>query len=350
MGEFLKNEKAQQIKFKTSSAWFSDAARADGVYKSRARTFCLPLEHAEENLFPGIRESAPAYFSAQGIKWHDGQDSKPSNHLCDSQVCCVNLLFPLASQPAALAELLRPIFPCIRKMLPMPHPEGQYVVFEWIGQKNYLNERIRPGGRRTRGANFTSADAAVKFEQTDGKQRIVLIEWKYTESYGGTSLKIAKSGTARTGIYRPLFDRDDCPIDKDLLPKLDTTGEPDFGSLFHEPFYQFMRQQFLAHEMERAHELEADKVSVLHVAPACNSDFQRVTSPELVAVGATALDIWKKLARPADGFISVSTEQVFGGLSVEQVPEMREWVEYLFGRYPWVRAKAAQHLGQGAFV
>ena len=130
MGEFLESEKQQQAKFKRSSPYFSDAARADGIYKGKARPFCLPLEHAEENLFPGIRESAPAYFSAQWIKWHDGQDSKPSNHHCDSQVCCVNFLFPFASQPAALAELLRPIFPCIRKMLPIPDPEERYVV--WV--------------------------------------------------------------------------------------------------------------------------------------------------------------------------------------------------------------------------
>jgi hypothetical protein len=333
MGEFLRIEKLRQAKFKASSAWFSDAARTDGVYKGEVRTFCLPLEQAEENLFPGIRESAPAYFSVQGIKWHDGQDNKPSNHLCDSQVCCVNFLFPLASQPVALTELLRPIFPCIRKMLPIADPEEQYVVFEWIGQKNYLEERIRPGGRRTRGANFTSADAAVMFEETDGTRKFVLIEWKYTESYSGAPLKIAKSGTDRTAIYRRPFDRGDCPIEKSLLPS--------FESLFYEPFYQFMRQQFLAREMERAHELGADKTSVLHVAPACNSDFRKVTSPELQPLGKTATGVWKRLVTPDDRFVSVSTEQLFGGLSVERLPEMQEWLEYIFARYPWVQAKAA---------
>jgi hypothetical protein len=333
MGEFLRIEKVRQAKLRVSSARFSDAARADGVYKGKARSFCLPLEHAEENLFPGIRESAPAYFSAQEIKWHDGKDGKPSNHLCDSQVCCVNFLFPFADQPAALAELLRLIFPCIRKMLAIPDPEERYVVFEWIGEKNYLCEKVARGGKRTRGANFTSADAAVKFERTDGRQQIVLIEWKYTESYGGAPLKIAKSGTDRTAIYRRLFHRGDCPIEKSLLPS--------FESLFREPFYQFMRQQFLAHEMERAHELGADKVSVLHVAPACNSDFQKVTSPELQHLGGKATSVWKRLVTPGDRFVSVSTEQLFGELAVERLPEMREWLKYIFARYQWIQAKAA---------
>jgi hypothetical protein len=150
-------------------------------------------------------------------------------------------------------------------------------------------------GTRTRGANFTSADAAVMFKRTDGKRQIVLIEWKYTKSYGGGSLKIAKSGTDRTTIYHPLFERDDCPINKDLLPS--------FDSLFYEPSYQFMRQQLLAHEMERAQELGANTVSVLHIAPARNTDFHKVTSPKLETLGDTATSIWGRLARPHGRFI-----------------------------------------------
>jgi Fic family protein len=62
-------------------------------------------------------------------------------------------------------------------------------------------------------------------------------------------------GIPSTGevIYRPLYQRDDCPLDKGLVPS--------FEALFYEPFYQFMRQPLLAHEMERAHELGADRVS-----------------------------------------------------------------------------------------
>ena len=211
----------------------------------------------------------------------------------------MNFLFPFADKPHALAQMLRPIFPTLGEMLPTE--DGQYVAFEWIGQENYLNEKISRNGKRTRGANFTSADAAVMFRRTDGTRQFVLIEWKYTEWYGGTSLKVAKSGTDRSDIYRPLFRRDDCPIDRNLLPG--------FDALFYEPFYQFMRQQFLAHEMERARELGASIVSVLHIAPADNTDFRKVTSPRLQALGTTAVDVWKRLVRQSDRFISVSTEQ-----------------------------------------
>jgi hypothetical protein len=327
MGKFLEIERHRQAEFKAVSPYFSETARSDGMYKNKQRSFCLPVDCAEENLFPSIRQAAPDYFAAQGIKWHDGRSGKPSNHLCDSQVCCVNFLFPFADKPRALAKVLRAIFPDLREMLPVE--DGQYVAFEWIGQKNYLGEKVSRSGKRTRGANFTSADAAVLFERNDGKRQMVLIEWKYTESYGRVSLKIARSGTDRTKIYSPLYLRDDCPLNKDLIP--------DFDSLFYEPFYQLMRQQLLAHEMEKAHELGANIVSVLHIAPARNTDFHRITSPELKRLGETATDVWTRLVRIKGRFISVSTERLFGNLTAEQAPEMQTWIDYIGKRYVWVQ-------------
>ena len=166
------------------------------------------------------------------------------------------------------------------------------------------------------------------FERKDKKRQIVLIEWKYTESYGGSFLKYADSGTDRTGIYRHLFENVDCPINKDILPS--------FDSIFYEPFYQFMRQQFLANEMEKAHEMGANVVSVLHIAPAHNADFRKVTSPELEKLGESATQIWKALVKTEGRFISVSTEKLFGRLSQAQLPDVKTWLEYIHKRYAWV--------------
>lgn len=327
MGKFLESEKPNQIKFKYESPYISTSARKDGIYKGKPRRFCIPRKNAEENLFQEIRQSALAYFEQQGIKWHDGQDSKPSNHLCDSQVCCVNFLFPFANQSETLAELLRPVYLNIAQMLPM-EIEGQFVSFEWIGAENYLGERVSKSGKRTRGANFTSTDAAVMFADNTGTKQIVLIEWKYTESYSSTSYKVSKRGTDRTKIYAHLYEAEDCPLDKTLLS--------DFGDLFYEPFYQLMRQQFLAHEMEKAQELGAQKVSVLHIAPGHNTDFQKITSPELQDDGKTATGKWKELVKQQDRFASVSSEELFGGFPVEKYPAMKEWWKYLTQRYSWL--------------
>jgi len=327
MGNFRESEKTSQIQFKMSSPYFSDVARSEGIYNGKPRPFCLPVESAEQNLVPEIRESALSYFAEHKIKWHTGQNGKPSNHLCSSQVCCVNFLFPFADRPDELAQVFRLVYPEIEKMLPVEN--GQYVSFEWIGQENYLGEKVARSGQRTRGANCTSADSIVMFERKDKKRQVVLIEWKYTESYGSNFLKIAYSGKDRTEIYRHLFEKADCPINKNILPS--------FDSLFYEPFYQFMRQQFLANEMEKAHELGADVVSVLHIAPAHNDNFRKVTSPELEKLGESAISIWKKLAKTEGRFISVSIEKLFGSLSEPQLPKMKSWVEYVHARYQWVR-------------
>jgi hypothetical protein len=325
MGAFLESEKKRLSPFKINSPYFTKEACADGFYRTKHRPYCLPDACAGENLFPEIRKTAHDFFAKHEIKWHDGQNGNPSNHLCDSQVCCVNFLFHFADKPHALADLLKPIFPDLQEMLPVEC--NKYVTFEWIGNENYLCETSR-NGLRSRGANYTSTDAAVKFRRTDQKIHTVLIEWKYTESYGRVNLKIAKSGKDRTTIYKHLYDMNDCPIDKTLLPS--------FDALFYEPFYQFMRQQFLAQEMEKAHENGADLVSLLHIAPSHNVDFHRITSPELVGIGETAIEVWKKLVRPAGKFTSVSTELLFGKLSAEDLPEIKDWLEYVHTRYPWV--------------
>ena len=167
----------------------------------------------------------------------------------------------------------------------------------------------------------------MRFERADGTIQVVLIEWKYTESYGEMSLVKAQSGTDRTEIYRPLFEQADCPLDKALLPE--------FGALFYAPFYQLMRQQLLAHEMEKAHELGASTVSVLHIAPAANLCFQRVTSknwPDRRRV----TEIWAKLVSAPGRFVSVSTERMFGDLLGSHQPGMMEWDEYIGARYRWM--------------
>lgn len=328
MGKFLESERLEQAHFKAASPYFSDQAKEQGIYNHKPRPFCLPVDGARENLVPEIRETAPAWFAGHGIKWHDGQNGNPSNHLCDSQVCCVNFLFPFDRQPAALKHLLLPVFPEINRMLPVE--DGSYVSFEWIGAQNYLGEKIAAGGTRTRGANFTSSDAIVMFEKKDGKKQILLVEWKYTESYPGNNLKYSKRGTDRTGIYRHLIEKPDCPVDVKHIPS--------FDALFFEPFYQFMRQQLLANEMEKAHELGADTVSLLHICPAHNTDFRKITSPGLVDLGESALSVWKKLVRVDGRFISVQTEDLFGRFIQDQIPEMSAWGDYIRQRYRWVES------------
>lgn len=324
MGKFLEAEKAKQIAFKNRHIFFSTTD--SGMYRNKPREFCVPQAVAEENLYAGIRNAAIHYFRSKRIKWHQGHNDKPSNHQCDSQVCCVNFLFPFANKPHALKSLLLPIFPDISEMLPVE--DKQYIGFEWLGQEDYLKEN---GNRkkRTRGANATSADAIVLFKTDTGVCQAVLIEWKYTESYSRTSIAISRSGTDRTETYRQFYDKAYCNIDK---------THANYKDFFYEPFYQLLRQQLLAQEMECAKELNADIVSVLHIAPEANADFKKITSPNLGLHGSSPTEIWSKTVRDKR-FNSVYTEELFGNFAISQYPQMQGWWEYITERYSWLTAK-----------
>ena len=328
MQRFIQSEQERHAGLKSRHPLFSPGAREDGIYKGLSRSFCLPADFAFENLFAGIRTQSIEYFKSKGIKWHEGINGHPSNHLCDTQVCCVNFLFPFIDKPRALKTLLSPVFPEIGCVIPI-EDSGELISFEWIGMRNYLDEGFPAFGQRTRGANFTSADAAILFVRSDGLQQLVLVEWKYTESFQKQSLVHTAAGRNRREIYRTLFEADDCPIDRQLLPSYD--------SLFYEPFYRFFRQQLLANEMEKAGELGADIVSVLHIAPDANSALKRITPPELASLGKSPTEVWKKLVREQDRFVSVHTEELFESLLSQGIFGLDGWKRFIVQRYGWFR-------------
>jgi hypothetical protein len=125
-----------------------------------------------------------------------------------------------------------------------------------------------------------------------------------------------------------LFEKPDFPLDQSKLPS--------YSDLFYEPFYQFLRQQLLANEMEIAHENGADIVSVLHICPEHNHEFSRVTSPGLENVGKTAIEVWKGLLIHKDRFQSVSTETLFGNMDSLSFYGLSEWKSYISDRYGWI--------------
>jgi hypothetical protein len=110
---FKTEQKVAQSGWRKSTAFLSELARtAQGYYSKTGGgpyDFCLPIDCAEENLFEAIRPQALDYFRAppgplggrSSVVWHDGR-GKPSTHLCDSQVCCVNFLFALRDSVACV--------------------------------------------------------------------------------------------------------------------------------------------------------------------------------------------------------------------------------------------------------
>ena len=60
---------------------------------------------------------------------------------------------------------------------------GRFLTFEYIGDVDFFGEAV--DGVRVRGSMCTSVDAAFVHRTADGVVELVLVEWKYTESYRG---------------------------------------------------------------------------------------------------------------------------------------------------------------------
>ena len=304
------------------------------MYHEARREFCLHEDFGAENLEAGIRDAALEYFEDRAIPWHDGAGSGPSNHLCCSQSCCVNFWFPFVQAPDQLGAVLRGLGYDVEEMLAIDRDcqlrDGSrpFVAFEWIGVRNYLGElrhgEVAPDDSRTRGASFTSLDFCFRFRRSDGRTQLVGGEWKYTECYPkGTDLRHSRSGTDRLDrIYREHLVKPDCQI----------AGDAPFESLFFDPFDQLMRQQLLCTAMERCGEMEADVVTLLHVAPRANKELmRRVTSEALEGIGSDIHAIWDALTR-GGRFKGAATEDLVPLVCANApMTRTREYLELRYG-------------------
>lgn len=325
---FRETEKKRQAGLKRGSTLFTERARADGIAHTRlgpvAYGHFLPAGSEDENLAPAYRREIIALFDRLGIVWHLGTTSGPGANLLSSQVCAANFLAPFVRDAELTATWLASLLPDFWEILPIEDSDGPlYLTFEYIGLQDYLGELKDSTRRRTRGRHYTSADAAVRYRRSDGSVAIVLIEWKYTECYGSTSLAISKSGTDRREIYRAIANAQWCPISPDR-----------YDAVFHEPLYQLFRQQSLAAAIQRRRDVEgADRVTVLHISPAANRELHRVTSPSLHALGTDVFEVWKSVLRNPTDFSSIDTAAVFQPFLTSRPSRLNGWHEYLSQRY-----------------
>jgi hypothetical protein len=217
----------------------------------------------------------------------------------------------MTTKPRMLASIFQHFYPELAEPLP-------------IGVCDYLGETKRKGSERTRGANFTSADFIFRFIRRDGKIQIVLGEWKYTEEYR----RLDKGIQVRKQNYHVAFNRHGGVFKH--------RGEDLYNTLFFDPFYQLMRLQLLAQEMELSREMDADVVTMLHICPVANREFRdRVTPPHLANIfpNKGTLEIWKELV-PQNKFMSISVEDLLNTIKRVTVDD-QGWVDYLRTRYGW---------------
>lgn len=255
--------------------------RKDGSSTGPAYDFCLPPRHAPLNLLPEARSVGLRIFQEEHIPWHAGVDGGPSNHLLSSQVQCVNALGQMVTDPERILRAFGTLLG-IDRILPIE--TGRFLTFEYVGPDDYFRESRH--GTRTRGANCTSVDAAFLHQALDGAKELILVEWKYTERYGARKPQAA-SDAVRWSRYGAALKAYNGPVRPDLVV---------FEDLLNEPFYQLMRQQLLAHELERSHAEGADRVRVVHVSPTQNEGYLRsVHAPGPRRLGSTVPEVWREL-------------------------------------------------------
>lgn len=293
-------ERRRAAAWKASTPTLPDAARSpapyvdkDGRKSGPEYEFCLPVEYASLSLLPEVRELALELFAELDIPWHAGVASGPSNHLLSSQVQCVNALGQMVNDPVRLVRAFGPSLGTARIHEIEP---GRSLTFEYIGADDLLNEAV--GGVRRRGTHCTSVDAAFVHTTVEGLRELVLIEWKYTESYSRRKPAPSRD-QVRFKRYGALLAAEDGPVDASLVP---------FDELLQEPLYQLMRQQLLAHELEKQQAHGAERVRVVHVLPAANEAYQASLYGQNVrGLGATVKEVWSRLLRLPDRFVQLDS-------------------------------------------
>jgi hypothetical protein len=325
---FLSGEKKLQTSWKLTTKTLPRGAKKPGLYRSRMYPFCLPLEYAGYNLFQEIRDDVLSTFNRHAIIWHSSAlPGLPSNHLCSSQVFAVNMLFPFIDKPAILADALVPFFPDIERMLPVE--DGRYIAFEWIGDINYLNEEPKIGDTRKRGAGNTSIDAMMMYETAAREKVMLLVEVKYSESYGVSYKRFRSDGTDRIENYGGFFYSETSPVDTDAAGNLE-----DF---LYEPFYQLLRQTLLAAQVMEAGEPEAGRVQVVHLTVTKNRDLLAVTSPGFRPLGRTTYEVWNRVLKAPDSFTLIPAESFLRNPALEEHRELEPWMLYMKERYSFLR-------------
>lgn len=300
--DFVAIERERAIAWKMKSETICREAKVAAPYVSRVGSganrphydFCLPPEFAHLSLLPEVREVALEMFKKLGISWHKGVGDGPSNHLLSSQVQCVNALGQMVKDKARIIAAFGPIVGTrdVEEIEP-----DRFLTFEYIGERDLLNESV--DGKRVRGANCTSVDAAFLHANGNGERELILIEWKYTESYTKRP-ETPEKDLERKRRYMKLLTEPRSPIHHSKVP---------FKELLQDPIYQLMRQQLLARQLEKsgAHN-NVSRVIVLHVDSVGNAAYQRsVYGDKTRRLGSTVHEVWSQLLRSQSRFKQVDS-------------------------------------------
>lgn len=314
----LSQEKQRQIEWKRTTKHLSPEAKKPGMFRGKPHGFCLPPEHAAENLFEGIRKEALQYFSDNHIHWHLGAGSGlPSNHLCSSQVLLVNFLFPFMHDREALKLLFQPIYPDIERILPI-EKEGQYLAFEWTPPKDLLREATNNSKTLRRGMANTSIDFAFLYRSQEQQTVMVLGECKYTEPVPKTRIT-PEDTSKRLEPYLQHLTEENNPfiINVKDHPTL-------FGS---DEYYQLFRQQLLSSLIGQEYQGKINRVCLMHLFVPGGKNSKEA---DLIQ---SHYKLWHSVVCEKTSFSPVRVTTIISSFQNNSLNTRHDWLDYIYRRY-----------------
>lgn len=303
--------------------------RKGGRWRGKEYRHILPTDLWDLNLWEQIRNTARIHFVEEEIAWHDQR-----HNLLSSQILCVNIFFPLRDEQELLAGFLSDRVPQLAGVGKMH--------FEYVGDKNYLNE---PGGR---GRMRTSADVALQWFDASNSRGLLILEFKFTETEFGRCGGATSGGNSDRSrcrhansivaapermcylVYpkgRPYWHialGPRSPLRIDLLAK-------EACCPFRFDFYQLMRNQFLAHETESDPDSGFERAIFGVVCHAENEALQRMG--RTFRGERNPLRAWAGLLRQPDRFISFTVQDLLAWLDARLPSHLEEWRAFLNAKY-----------------
>ncbi len=302
-----------------------------GTYQGKPYSHILPEDKRPLNLWQGIREDAVAYFTAESISWH-----RDSHNLLSSQALCVNLFFPLHEE----LELLTGFFSSRISGL----AQVKKVHFEYIGPEG--TDYLREGG--SRGRNRTSADIALEWDGEDGTRGVLLLEFKFTESEFGRCGGAKSNGNT---------DKSRCLRSKDIIrdpsemcylvqPKkrpywdiiLDSDGplRTEYLALeqhcpFRYDFYQLMRNQLLAHQIEKDQQSGFARGIFGVVYHGDNDRLLRMGHP--YGGERNPLTAWAGMLKQPNSFVTFTIQNLLDWIGARLPERLHDWHSFLRTKY-----------------
>ncbi len=320
---FRSQMKAKVIRYKEEVL----RCEAQGTWRGKPYRHILPSEKWQYNLFEEIRDSIAQYFQERNIAWHQER-----HNLLSSQILCVNLFFPLREHLNVVQSFLTPHFGEIERVIEID--------FEYTGPcgKDYFKE----GGGR--GQNRTSSDVAIIWKDKSNNKSMLLLEFKFTEpDFGACSkragmdvrlclsakdiMKEPETWCYRTRIGRRYWEYilgSDSPIVLERLSAGKTCP-------FRYDFYQLMRNQLLAHCIERDPDENFNRVDFGVIYHADNEALLRMARP--YAGERNPLKAWPKLLNDSNRFHTFTIQEVLGVMGHALPADLAKWRDYLKQKY-----------------